>query len=286
MTLRFEVFARTEVGCARERNEDAFCVVDLTSGTSGIWPNERVRIADAPGTVVGVCDGMGGAAAGDVASKMAASVLEEVMHRWAPLTDVEHAERALLDAVGTANREIAQYTKAHPDKRGMGTTMTAATIFGPDLVLVQVGDSRAYLRRGQQLQQLTVDQNLVGQMIASGRITPEEARNVKQRNMLLEAIGVQERVGPDLVRVRVQPGDVLMLCSDGLTGPLHDRQVLGLMLKHEDPVRCCRALTEAACAAGGPDNVTVAIARFLLDDGAPPPDFNVPIASHRRNAVA
>ena len=132
-----------------------------------------------------------------------------------------------------------------------------------------------------------MDQNVVGQMIASGRIRPEDARNVKQRNMLLEAIGVQEKVGPDLVRVTVQPNDVLMLCSDGLTGPLDDRQVLQHMMQHDDPARACRALTEAACAAGGPDNVTVAIVRILESElGAQPIDPAAPVAFERRPAVA
>jgi protein phosphatase len=167
----------------------------------------------------------------------------------------------------------------------MGTTMTAAMVLGAQVVIVQVGDSRAYLRRGRVLQQLTMDQNVVGQMVAAGKLRPEDARNYKQRNVLLEAIGVQERVGPDLVRVTVRAGDVLMLCSDGLTGPVPDRQVLELMLRHEDPVGCCRALTEAACAAGGPDNVTVAVGRFL-GEGLPAPYDHEPIEFSRRAAVA
>jgi protein phosphatase len=265
--LRFEVFARTEVGCARERNEDSFLVLNLGTGETGLLPDARVQPLGSPGTVTCVCDGMGGAAAGDLASKLALQALDQVMRANAPIGTVEGAEAALLQAVTAANRAILDHAKQHPEKRGMGTTMTAAVLFDAELVVVQVGDSRAYLRRGHTLQQLTMDQNVVGQMIATGRIKPDEARTVKQRNMLLEAIGVQEKVGPDLVRVRVQPGDVLMLCSDGLTGPLEDRRLLELMLQHQDPVRTCRALTEAACAAGGPDNVTVIIARFLGDPG-------------------
>jgi PPM family protein phosphatase len=283
--MRFEVFARTEVGCARERNEDSFLVLDLSSGTSGLWPKDRMRRMLPPGTVVAVCDGMGGAAAGDLASKMALQGLEQVMRERAPLLDVAAAEKSLLDAVAMSNRTIIEHAKAHPDKRGMGTTMTAAALFGPEVVVVQVGDSRAYLKRGAVLQQLTMDQNVVGQMIASGRISAEEGRNVKQRNMLLEAIGVQEKVGPDLVRVRVQPGDVLLLCTDGLTGPLDDRQVLDLMTRHDDPVRGCRALTEAACAAGGPDNVTVAMARILPSESAEAFEPNAPVSFERRSAV-
>jgi serine/threonine protein phosphatase PrpC len=283
--LRFEVFARTEVGCARERNEDSFLVLNLATGESGLQPQARVQPLEPPGTILGVCDGMGGAAAGDVAARIALGALERVMRERTPLEDVEAAEVALLAVVTTANRAVLDHAKQHPEKRGMGTTMTVATLFGPDVVIVQVGDSRAYVRRGNMLQQLTMDQNVVGQMIATGRLSPEQARTSKQRNMLLEAIGVQERVGPDIVRVRMQAGDVLLLCSDGLTGPLEDRKVLELLIKHPEPVKACRALTEAACALGGPDNVTVAIAKVLGDPGdsfAP----EGPIAFTRRPAVA
>ena len=282
---RIEVFARTEVGCARERNEDTFLVLDVGSGFAGLHAETRVRELAPPGTVIAVCDGMGGAAAGDTAARMAAESLRNSVMRAVPIYAPDGAERALLDGVTQANYAIADFTRQHPDKRGMGTTMTAALAFGPELVIVQVGDSRAYLRRGRVLQQLTMDQNVVGQMVAAGKLRPEDARNYKQRNVLLEAIGVQDRVGPDIVRVTVRAGDVLMLCTDGLTGPLADRQVLELMLRHEDPVRCCRALTEAACAAGGPDNVTVAVARFIGGD-LKLPQGREPIIFERHTAVA
>ncbi|MCX4244562.1 PP2C family protein-serine/threonine phosphatase [Paraliomyxa miuraensis] len=281
---RIEVFARTEVGCTRERNEDAFAVLDLGSGESGIRPAQRVREIQPPGLLVAVCDGMGGAAAGDVASRMAIDALQRVARSRMILQPAD-AEQVLLAGVTEANRTIAEFTRRHPDKRGMGTTLTAAVIMGVEVVIVQVGDSRAYLRRGRMLQQLTMDQNVVGQMVAAGKLRPEDARNFKQRNVLLEAVGVQERVGPDVVRVSVRAGDVLMLCSDGLTGPLNDRQILDHMLRHEDPVRCCRALTEAACAAGGPDNVSVAMVRFVGSD-LPLPHGREAIEFERRSAVA
>lgn len=281
---RMEIFARTEVGCARERNEDAFVVLDLASGRTGLRPDQRVRELQVPGTMMAVCDGMGGAAAGDVASMMAIEALETVARRE-PVGGVGDAERMLLAAITHANQAIGQLTRRHPDKRGMGTTMTAAVILGNEVVIAQVGDSRAYLRRGRMLQQLTMDQNVVGQMVAAGKLRPEDARSFKQRNVLLEAIGVQERVGPDIVTLSIKAGDVLMLCSDGLTGPLADRQVLDHMLRHDDPVRCCRSLTEAACAAGGPDNVTVAMARFIGSD-LPLAQPREPIHFERRSAVA
>lgn len=281
---RFEVFARTEVGCVRERNEDAFVVIDLATGDKGLRPEQRTRELRPPGTIVAICDGMGGAASGDLASKMAIDAICEVSHGRSGGSPAE-AEQMLLGAVTQANQGIGRYTRIHPNKRGMGTTMTAAIVAGPDVMIVQVGDSRAYLRRGRTLQQLTMDQNVVGQMVAAGKLKPEDARNFKQRNVLLEAIGVQERVGPDLVRVTIRAGDVLLLCSDGLTGPLTDRQILDHLLRHEDPVRCCRSLTEAACAAGGPDNVSAAIVRFFGSD-LPLAKPQEPITFERRSAVA
>lgn len=281
---RIEIFARTEVGCSRERNEDAIAVLDLGTGEAGLRPSMRVRELRPPGTLVAVCDGMGGAAAGDVASRMAIDALQRVA-RSRPVADPGEAEQVLLAGVGEANRNIGDFTRRHPDKRGMGTTLTAAVVMGPEVVVVQVGDSRAYLRRGRMLQQLTMDQNVVGQMVAAGKLRPEDARNFKQRNVLLEAVGVQERVGPDVVRVSVRAGDVLLLCTDGLCGPLTDRQILDHLLRHEDPVRCCRALTEAACAAGGPDNVSVAMVRFIGAD-LPIAGARDGIEFERRNAVA
>jgi len=279
-----EVFARTEVGCARERNEDAFLVLHLGQGQSGIRPEQRLCELSPPGTLMAICDGMGGAAAGDVASRMAIEAIEKTA-RAQGVSSPDDAERMLLAAVTEANRSIGEFTRRHPDKRGMGTTFTAVVAMATELVIAQVGDSRAYLKRGRMLQQLTMDQNVVGQMIAAGKLRPEDARNFKQRNVLLEAIGVQERVGPDVVRVRIRAGDVLMLCSDGLTGPLTDHQVLDHMLRHEDPVRCCRALTEAACSAGGPDNVTVGLMRFVGGD-LPVPQGQEMIEFERRSALA
>ncbi len=260
---RIELFARTEVGCARERNEDAFLVVDLGAPESGLRPEQRVVELAPPGTVIAVCDGMGGAAAGDIASEMAVEGLERAARAGAPFTSVEQAETTLVRAVRQVNETIMDYAGERPERRGMGTTITAALVVENQLVVVHVGDSRAYLRRGRALKQLTFDQSVVGQLIASGELTPEQARTYEQRNVLLQALGVQPVVRPELLNVEVMAGDVFMLCSDGLTGPLTDPEILDIMLRYEDPVRCCRALTEAACVGGGPDNVTVALARFI-----------------------
>jgi len=260
-----EVFARTEVGCVRKRNEDHFVVANLATGELGLQPSARVQPLTLAGTLIAVCDGMGGAAAGDVASNIAADTLAKLLQQYSPFADMAAAEAAMQAAVTAVNNAIRGAAADNPMRHGMGTTMTAALAIGAQLLVGHVGDSRAYLRRGRALTQLTTDHSIVGQLIAAGRLQPEQARNYEHRNVLLQALGVQPRVGPEIVQAQLRAGDVLLLCSDGLTGPIADDMILELMLRYQDPVRCCRALTEAACAAGGPDNVTVAIARFTGD---------------------
>ncbi|HEY8379050.1 MAG TPA: PP2C family serine/threonine-protein phosphatase [Nannocystis sp.] len=259
---QLEVFARTEVGCVRKRNEDHFVVQNLATGERGLLPHQRVQPLAPSGTLIAVCDGMGGAAAGDVASGIAVDTLAEYVRMRSPFTSVAQAQEVLHAAIDAVNDRIRAAAVEDPARHGMGTTLTAALAFGPELLIGHVGDSRAYLRRGRSLTQITTDHSVVGQLIAAGRLRPEQARDYEHRNVLLQALGVQPKVGPEFDLVQLRAGDVLLLCSDGLTGPVSDEVVLALMLRYEDPMRCCRALTEAACAAGGPDNVTVAIARF------------------------
>jgi protein phosphatase len=277
---RVELFARTEIGCVRERNEDAFVVANAATGERGLRPGTTMQELGGGLPLIGVCDGMGGAAAGDLASKIGTETLYDAVMASTPMPDAAAVQEGMLSAIATANRAILDYARSHPGKRGMGTTLTAALVFGSDLYVVHIGDSRAYLRRGRTLTQLTTDHSIVGQMIASGQLTPEQGRSYEHRNVLLQALGVQPVIQPELLVVSLRAGDVLLLCSDGLTGPLEDTRILELMLKYQDPVRCCRALTEAACAAGGPDNVTVAIGRFV-GDGLPIPQGREPVAVRR-----
>lgn len=277
---RVELFARTEIGCVRERNEDSFVVANIATGERGLRPGTTMQELGEGIALLGVCDGMGGAAAGDMASKIGAETLYETLMASTPLYEPGAVQEALLSGCGAANRAIADYARAHPGKRGMGTTMTGVLVYGHELHIVHVGDSRAYLRRGRALTQLTTDHSIVGQMIASGQLTPEQGRSYEHRNVLLQALGVQPSIQPEIVVAPIYAGDVLMVCSDGLNGPLEDPRILELMLKYQDPVRCCRALTEAACAAGGPDNVTVGVARFI-GEGLPVPDGRTPVQVRR-----
>ncbi|PCC67491.1 Serine/threonine protein phosphatase PrpC [Nannocystis exedens] len=277
---QLEVFARTEVGCVRKRNEDHFVVQNLQTGERGLLPHQRVQPLTSRGTLIAVCDGMGGAAAGDVASALAVDVLSAVIHSKAPFASTAAAQEVMQEAITAVNDKIRAAAVEDPARHGMGTTLTAALAFGPELLIGHVGDSRAYIRRGRSLTQITTDHSVVGQLIAAGRLRPDQARDYEHRNVLLQALGVQPRVGPEFDVVQLRAGDVLLLCSDGLTGPVTDEQILGLMLRYEDPLRCCRALTEAACAAGGPDNVTVAIARFS-GEGLELPHGREEVAVHR-----
>lgn len=277
---RVELFARTEIGCVRERNEDAFVVANIATGERGLRPKTTMQELGVGLALLGVCDGMGGAAAGDIASKLGAETLYDALMASTPLYDEGAVQEAVLSAVVTANRAILEYARNHPGKRGMGTTMTAALVYGSELFIGHIGDSRAYLRRGRALTQLTTDHSVVGQMIASGQLTPEQARSYEHRNVLLQALGVQPVIQPEFVQVQLRAGDVLLLCSDGLNGPLEDDHILEIMLKYQDPVRCCRSLTEAACAAGGPDNVTVAVGRFV-GDGLQIPHGREPVSARR-----
>jgi len=190
----------------------------------------------------------------------------------------------MLGAMRAANEGIANYARQNPGKQGMGSTLTAAYFAGPEVHVAHIGDSRAYLRRGRSIVQLTTDHSVVGQMLSQGQLTKEQARNYEHRNVLLQALGVIPQIQPELVVASLRAGDVLLLCSDGLNGPLTDEQILGVMVKYEDPVRCCRALTEAACQAGGPDNITVAVARFV-GKGLPLPQGREPITCTRSQHV-
>ncbi len=279
-----EVFARTEVGCARERNEDAFLVFSAAAGVEGQRPDQRVAELSPPGLLLAVCDGMGGAAAGDVASKLAVWALAEAVRSARGFSDVAGAEAVLLEGIGRANEAIRAHVAAHPQARGMGTTVVVAALFGATAVIANVGDSRAYLLRGRRFVQLTTDQSVVGQMVARGEISKAQARSFEQRNVLLQAVGVASALRPEILEVDLAAGDTLLLCTDGLTGVLDDDRIADIALRKRDPVRVCRALTEAACAEGAPDNVTVGVARFV-GPGLFVPRGPAPPAIRRREAT-
>ena len=224
--------SRTDIGCLRDHNEDSLVVTP---------------------PLFAVADGMGGHAAGEVASEIAVRVLSEL----AP----EHPDvEALGRAIEEANRAVIQAAREGRGRQGRGTTMTAAMLEGERLVIAQVGDSRAYLLHQGKLQQLTRDHSLMADMIEAGQLTPEEARTHPQRSVITRALGSDAHLHPDIYEINVETGDRLLICSDGLSGMIFDDQIENTLRRVQDPQRCASQLVNEAIAAGGHDNVTVIVA--------------------------
>ncbi len=228
-SLRFG--SRTDIGRVRDHNEDSLIV--------------------AP-PLFAVADGMGGHAAGEVASEVAVTCL------------LEHAPsqadtRALGEAVEQANRAVILAASKQKGRAGMGTTLTAAMINQEKLALAHVGDSRAYLLHQGVLQQITRDHSLVAELIEAGDITEEQARVHPDRSRITRALGSNSRMVPDLYEITVEAGDRLLLCSDGLSSMLMDKDMEYILSRTRDPQDCVDALTEAALSAGGLDNITAIV---------------------------
>ena len=182
------------------------------------------------GSLFMVADGMGGAAAGELASAMAADLIyRHLATAWASDEDAspERFAYRMKEAVELANQQIHSYAREHPEVRGMGTTVTAAGVNGDDLYLAQVGDSRAYLVRNGEAIQLTKDQSLMQRLVDAGELTEEEAEQSERRNIILQALGPDPRVKVDLTHQTLRRGDTLVICSDGLSGQVRREEIAG-----------------------------------------------------------
>ncbi len=223
--------SRTDVGCLRDHNEDSLAV--------------------SPPLYV-VADGMGGHAAGEVASEIAVNTIVAA----APA----HADaQGLADAVVEANREVIEASHDERGREGMGCTVTAALLEGERLVIAQVGDSRAYLMHKGELQQVTRDHSLMAELIEAGDITPEEARVHPKRSVITRALGSDPLMQPDIYELNVEAGDRLLLCSDGLSTMLTDDRIADTLGRIGDAQRCASQLVNEAIEAGGYDNITVIV---------------------------
>jgi serine/threonine protein phosphatase PrpC len=273
-SVRVSVFGKTDLGRTREHNEDTFLVADLSTGNASLHPEVRNHEVGPRGSLFIVADGMGGAAAGELASAMAADLIYRHMATaWAsdPADTAERFAYRMKEAVELANGQIYSYAREHPEVRGMGTTVTAAGVFGNDLYLTQVGDSRAYLVRGAEAIQLTKDQSLMQRLVDAGELTEDEAEQSERRNIILQALGPDPRVKVDLTYQSIRRGDTLILCSDGLSGLVRREEFATLARQYPDPPALCSALIDLANARGGPDNITVVTALFE-GEGLPEPD--------------
>ena len=231
-------FSITDVGMVRQVNQD---YVYVTDRPLGILQNLFV-----------VADGMGGHQAGDYASKYTV----EVLNRELALSEGEDIERCLVGAIKTANREIIKEASRDEHLKGMGTTVVAATISNQMMYFANVGDSRLYLIN-QGIQQLTKDHSLVEEMVRLGGIKPEEAKQHPDKNIITRAVGAEDKVEPDFFTVELQEGEIVLMCSDGLTNMLEDEEIRMIISGARDLVEKAESLVEAANANGGRDNISV-----------------------------
>jgi serine/threonine protein phosphatase PrpC len=269
--IMVNVFGRTDVGRTREHNEDSFVVADLNSNVASLQPSVRAHKSGPKGTLFMVADGMGGAAAGEIASQMATDiVLRELRDNWLPLgqPSPEAFARCLKRAAQSANQQIHSYATSHQEYRGMGTTATIAGFLEGILYLAQVGDSRGYLIRNGVVKQITKDQSLMQKLIEAGELTEEEAAQSERRNIILQALGPEAQIKVDLTYQPVLKGDILLLCSDGLSGQITKDDIARVLTEEPDLVNACKKLIEIANTNGGPDNITVILSRFE-GDGLP-----------------
>jgi serine/threonine protein phosphatase PrpC len=263
--VRVSVFGKTDLGRSRDHNEDTFLVADLSTGNASLQPEVRSHAIGPRGSLFVVADGMGGAAAGELASAMAADLIYRHMATaWAsdPRQSPEQFAFRMREAVELANSQIYSYARQHPEVRGMGTTVTAAGVFGNDVYLAQIGDSRAYLVRGAEAIQLTKDQSLMQRLVDAGELTESEAEQSERRNIILQALGPDPRVKVDLTHQPIRRGDTLILCSDGLSSVVRREEFAQLAREHHDLPALCAALIDLANARGGPDNITAVVAHF------------------------
>ena len=259
------VFGRTDVGRVRDHNEDSFLVADLSTENASLQPEVRTHTIGDAGTLFMVADGLGGAAAGEIASDLAINtVYEEVRDRWAKgdQRDPQAFAGALKAATDAANSKIFAYALEHPEHRGLGTTATVAGVWGDTVYLAQVGDSRAYLIRHDEAIQITKDQSLMARLVEAGELTQEEADRSERRNIILQALGPEPSVRIDLTHQKLRRGDALVLCSDGLSGLVKKDEIAEVVTGTDDLVQACKELIDRANENGGPDNITVIVARF------------------------
>jgi protein phosphatase len=239
--VRVSVFGKTDLGRARDHNEDTFLVADLTHKRASLHPEVRRHVVGPRGSLFMVADGMGGAAAGEVASAMASDLIyQHMITVWADDPEVTAPRFAfrLREAVEQANERIHDYTMEHAEVKGMGTTVTAAGVFESDLYLTQIGE--------------------------------EEAVVSERRNIILQALGPDPRVKVDLTYQPLRRGDVLVICSDGLSGQVKRDEIARIVAESPDLQQVCSRLIDLANQRGGPDNITAIAARFE-GEGLPEP---------------
>jgi protein phosphatase len=255
-SLDLRVGRRTHVGRRRTLNEDSLLVLEYLLSNKSITH---------PAGLFVVADGMGGHEGGEIASGMLVRAVAQRAATW--LAEVspagepsDAAAQWLIDVIGEANGEIYEWARSAGYE--MGTTIVAALVMGERAIIAHVGDSRAYRARANTLERLTVDHSLVESLVSANQISPEQARDHPQSNVIYRTIGDRADVEVDVRQIQLAPGDLLLLCSDGLSGMLTD-EAIHLTLRGSPPQAACDALVDAANRAGGEDNITAIVIGFV-----------------------
>lgn len=231
----------TDPGCVRKQNQDAYQIEQLDK-------NSLLCI---------VCDGMGGAKSGNIASSLAVDVFsQEIQRTWTPNMEWDKADQIMKSAVKLANFTVYDQAMQFEEFDGMGTTLVAAFIRGRQVSFVNVGDSRAYIINQKGISQVTKDHSVVQLMVDRGELTSEMAKNYPGKNLITRAVGTESMVSCDVFRRELSKGDYLLLCSDGLSNMMDDQEILFEVVHGVNKERCCKRLLDIAMSRGCPDNVT------------------------------
>ena len=233
----------TDIGSVREQNQDDYYIEQVE-------PDLGLAI---------VCDGMGGAREGNIASQLAVQTFLETAKSSPPQEWRAEPEALLHSAAQQANTAVYTMAGREPECRGMGTTMVAALVVGQNAYILNIGDSRCYLVQPDGIRRLTRDHSVVEDLVTRGKITPEQARQHPQKNLITRALGAEAQLRADLYRQALSPGDALLLCSDGLSNVVTEQEVLYEVLHGGPAEDCCRRLLDIALLRGAPDNVTAVL---------------------------
>ena len=276
--LRVTWHGRSVVGCVRKNNEDSLWAGALDRPDTGAEPDhddgtDGSASLRRPGVLLEVADGMGGAKAGEVASGMAVSIVRDEMLGRAATEDLSGASdealvQAFIASVERANDLIRDEGARNPSRQGMGTTLTAVWAIDELAYIAHVGDSRAYLFRKGNLQQLTKDQSLVEKLLEDKIISPEEAQRMGAKNIILQALGSEDDLDVASPRTSLQAGDTIILCTDGLTGVVENPEIEESLRQGGGLGAICQRLIKAAEDGGGPDNITVLLGLFENEHAA------------------
>lgn len=257
------VFAQTDVGKFRKGNEDSFLVGNVTSEHLDSLSEIKNFNFKEKNSLLMVSDGMGGPAAGEVASLLAVNMVLKEMNSKTNVNFNESEFVQMIDGfLQKANSAILEKVAGHPDMQGMGTTATLSGVLNSKLFTGQVGDSRAYLLRNNTITQVTKDQSYVNQLVESGMITEEEAENHPKKNIILQALGTRPSLKVAITSLKLCQNDYLILCSDGLSGVVTEEEIKTVVKTSSGPASASKNLIDLANNKGGPDNITVIIAHF------------------------